>query len=211
MKKIVSAVVMVLLLVGVAPLSSLAAFQFPSKEHSVSAYKEWRVTLSQSVDPRTVTNQTVYVVDAQGNSQQTMASVVVGEPRVILVAAPQTGYEAGASYTLRVTDSIRSQKGKKLTERVEMKFSIQASSTQDIVLGTWNANYMGIGFMATFNEDYTSVVNFGGDDDHGVYSIEGEYMTMTVLGLTRTGKVDRISKDEFTITSASGNVMRFTR
>lgn len=193
------------------PIISSAATQWTPKENPVHQDKEWVVTFSLPVDEESVTSNTVYVVDENKEKQVIKAEVSLGDSEKVIVSPPLNGYEEGKTYTLYITDKIKSKNGKSLTDGVEMDFTIERINIQDMVLGTWKGDYIGIHFPATFNKDYTSQVILDGQIEEGVYSISGDQMTMRLLGNQRTGRINIISNNEFTITSASRKVIRFTR
>ncbi|PIC64005.1 hypothetical protein CSV79_08785 [Sporosarcina sp. P13] len=197
------------------PVTSSAAIQWTPKENPVSSTKEWKITFSHSVDSNTISTDTVYILDDKGNKQAVQAKRLASDPRVLVVPSPARGYTAGNDYTLHIEKSIQSINGKMLTDGIEMKFTIESPSEQpgeeSGVVGTWNGEYLGIIFQATFNKNLTSVVTLDGQVEKGVYSISGDQMTVSLLGTTRTGRVNQLSANEFTITSASGKIMRFTK
>lgn len=210
-RKLFVSIITMILLTTALPIISSAAIQWTKKENPVPASKEWKVTFNLPVDKETVSNNTVYVVDKNGEKQATSPKVSLNNSKEVLVLPPLNGYEEGANYTLHVKNNIKSQKGKALTEGVEMDFTITSINIQDRILGTWKGEYIGINFLVTFNKDYTNQVTLDGQTEEGVYSIKSNKMTMSLLGNTRTGLIDSLNNNEFTITSASGKVIRFTR
>ncbi|PIC67970.1 hypothetical protein CSV78_04035 [Sporosarcina sp. P16a] len=209
--KLFVSIISIIMLTTALPIISSAAIQWTPNENPVPSNKEWKVTFSLPVDEQTVTSNAVYVVDERGNKQAATPSLALGNSKEVLLSAPLNGYEEGKTYTLHVTDHIKSKNGKSLTDGVEMDFTIESINIQDMILGTWKGDYIGINFLAIFNKDYTSQVILDGEVEEGVYSISGDQMTMRLLENQRTGRIDIISTNEFTITSASKKVIRFTR
>ncbi|PIC56140.1 hypothetical protein CSV81_15865 [Sporosarcina sp. P10] len=210
-RKLFVSIISIIMLTMTLPIISSAAILWPPKENPVPSNKEWKVTFSLPIDEETVTSKNVYVVDERGNIQATAPSVALGNSTELLLSAPLNGYEEGKTYTLHVTDRIKSRNGKGLTDGVEMDFTIESINIQDMILGTWKGDYIGINFLAIFNKNYTSQVILDGQTEEGVYSISGDQMTMRLLENQRTGRINIISNNEFTITSASGKVIRFKR
>lgn len=80
----------------------------------VEADKPWTITFNSEVNPASVTTETIYVVDEQGN--QIAVDVRPGNDlRTVLVKAPIEGYESG-KYELKVTTGIQSKAGVSLKE-----------------------------------------------------------------------------------------------
>ena len=210
-RKLLVLIISIIMLTLTFPIISSAAIQWTLNENPVPSNKEWKVTFSLPIDEETATSENVYVVDEKGNIQATASSVAPSNSKELLLSAPLNGYEEGKTYTLHVTDHIKSKNGKGLTDGVEMDFTIESINIQDMILGTWKGDYIGINFLAIFNKDYTSRVILDGEIEEGVYSISGDQMTMRLLENQRTGRINIISNNEFTITSASKKVIRFTR
>ena len=211
MKKIKTSILLVCLLLMASPLKSIADTQWDSPAAPVDVKKVWSITLSDDIEGSTVNDKTIYVFDENDELQSTQAVWLKTKPREIKVQPPVGGYIEGQNYVLHISSSLKSSNHLTLIDDVRMDFTIQESSVQKTVLGTWKTSYKGLNLIATFNEDYTSLVKLGEIEERGLYKIEGEDMTMTVLGETRTGRIEKMSPNMFTITSPYGNVMKFER
>lgn len=187
--------------------------QWPYSEKAVLPDKQWKVTFSEQVDANTVNNDTVYVSTVDGKKIDVNAYVLPDNPKLIIVEPPSGGYDLGETYILYIDQSISSySKNEHLKSNIEMKFSIVSSEYAQFVLGTWNTTYLGYSIIATFNEDYTNrAVIPGFISSTGYYSLNGTNMTVRMLGKTVSGEITKVSDREFSITSASGNVMYFTK
>jgi hypothetical protein len=87
----------------------------------------------------------------------------------------------------------------------------ETTSLQDKLLGKWKTNYGGFNIDVTFNKDNSA--SLLGGSFQGTYTVSDEKMTLSVPSMNRTtsGTVKFVSENEFTVTSASGNVATFTR
>lgn len=211
MGKNVYVFLLICLLVLVAPVTSKADTQWKSPSAPVDSKKVWNITFSKSVDESTIRNETIYILDGKGHLQSTTAILSNTNSRRVIVKPPKDGYVENRNYVLHISSNLKSTNQKSLTDDVFMNFSIQDSVVQKTVLGTWKTSYKGLHLITTFNQDYTSLVRLGEIEEKGKYKIEGADMTMTVLGETRTGRIEKKSTNAFTITSPFGSVMEFTR
>ncbi|PIC77138.1 hypothetical protein CSV74_07665 [Sporosarcina sp. P19] len=205
-KGIITVIAMVMLMLAV-PVTSSAELLWTKNETPVFANKNWEITFNKDVDAETINSSTVYVQDAKGNTQKSTPKLVNG--KTVVVPAPSKGYVEGNDYTLYIDKTVQSTKQQKLTDGIKMNFAIE--SIQDYIVGAWKGDYIGINFLAIFHPDYTSTVILDDETEVGEYTISGTNMTMRLLDEKRTGRVDKISKNKFTITSASGKVVTFTK
>lgn len=189
-----------------------SAVQWKEPSSAVQPTKVWKVRFTKQVNEQYVNPNTVYVLGAEGEKIGNLVSVSQDDAKVVLVEAPNGGYESEGNYTLHIDQSIASKLENEVMEHsVEMKFTIEPVDYKQLVLGTWNSSYNGYSIKATFKEDFTSDVVVLGLKNSGTYSLNGPEMTMTILGKTVAGKITKISDHEFTITSASGSVIKFNR
>lgn len=211
-KKVWYSFVLAILILLSLPHNGLAS-GWITPEHSVSTTKDWKITLSHPVDRNSITPANIYVINSSGEKIETNVERQPGHPKVIWVYAPKEGYEKDQYYTLHISDQLLAADGELLQNPIEMKFHIEFENIQNIVLGTWKTSYAGFDMIATFTKDYQSFVEVPSLElvSDGKYSIDGRIMTMQLLGTTAKGSVTQASTNTFTITSASGNKMTFTR
>lgn len=89
---------------------------------AVASNYTWTINLSGEANAATVTNNNIFVVDAEGYLVEGVQVKAVGKQ--ILVSAPANGYEAGKSYKLYIRDAVKNAENKAL-EKTKMDFSIQ--------------------------------------------------------------------------------------
>ncbi|UFJ40078.1 S8 family serine peptidase [Brevibacillus humidisoli] len=96
--------------------------EWPSQTN-VSASKTWTIRFNDEVDPDSVTNETVYVVDETG--QVLDQTVTIGaDNKSIIVEEPAGGFLNGQRYDLIITDRVVSRSGEKLKQSIRMTFTI---------------------------------------------------------------------------------------
>lgn len=82
--------------------------------------KEWTIIMSKSIDAKTVTPESVYVLDEQGQSVPLKEIKVDGKKIIVVAGAP---YVIEHTYTLYLNGTIQSQNGAKL-KPTKFKFAI---------------------------------------------------------------------------------------
>lgn len=89
---------------------------------AVSPYKEWTITFNMPLDPSSVNNQTIYVVDEWGYRVDTEAVCTEDGKKVIV--RPVVPYRAGCTYELVIGNGVKSSTGALLNHPVRMTFSV---------------------------------------------------------------------------------------
>lgn len=103
---------------------TVGAKVWPAKT-GVSTTKTWTIKFNQLVDSSTVTLQNVYVTDA-ANIKVPGVVVTLGndDSKSVLVNPPANGYQRGQSYTLYISEGVKSVSGKSLSSDNTMSFTI---------------------------------------------------------------------------------------
>lgn len=86
----------------------------------VAPTKVWTATLTQEVDPASVTNKTVVVTNTKGEQ---IVVVVKAEGKKIIITPPANNYEVG-NYTLTLKD-LKSASGKTLKKATTIEFTVK--------------------------------------------------------------------------------------
>ena len=80
-------------------------------------------TFNAEVDPASVLDNSIYVVDANGNKVKGITFSTMGTK--VEVHAPEAGYKPGKTYTLHVTKAIKSSKSTLLKKEESKTFKIK--------------------------------------------------------------------------------------
>lgn len=93
------------------------------KPIGVESQKSWRVRLSQPIDPGSVNNDNVYILDKYETKLDYIIAIVeedeIGQYILLLNTK---GFIEGESYTLVITPKVKSQSGEYLREGIKMKW-----------------------------------------------------------------------------------------
>ncbi|MBP2239727.1 putative secreted protein with C-terminal beta-propeller domain [Cytobacillus eiseniae] len=95
----------------------------PEEELIILKNKLWRIHFSDKLDPVSVNQNTVYVLNKKNEKEEVNISLS-NDQKTILINPNEDGYNNG-SYLLQLSKEIRSQKGKKLVASVTQKFSVK--------------------------------------------------------------------------------------
>ncbi|MFF5993933.1 Ig-like domain-containing protein [Lysinibacillus sp. KU-BSD001] len=95
----------------------------PSTLQAYEKNKTWTITFSQPVDPRSLNENTVYVVNAAG--ERVNGLTFSSEGKKVFVHAPDQGYTSGEMYTLVITDAIKSTNGRTVTSGKTITFTVK--------------------------------------------------------------------------------------
>lgn len=85
--------------------------------------KAWTISFNQAVDPRSVNEHTVYVVNAAG--EQVEGITYTADQKKVTVHAPSGGYVPGEFYTLVITSNMKAANGRPMTSGQTKKFKIK--------------------------------------------------------------------------------------
>jgi len=88
-----------------------------------AANKKWTVTFNADVDPASVTDSSIYVLDSSGNKVKDITTTTMGDK--VEVHASKEGYISGKTYTLHVTNAVKSTKNTKLKKEEAKTFTIK--------------------------------------------------------------------------------------
>lgn len=108
---------------------------FPQKT-GVDMNKEWKITFSKAVDPASITSSNFKVMDKTRDIGVKVEADKT-DAKSVIVELPTLGYVPGKSYTLTISQNVKSQDGKALGKDLTMDFTV-SSSMQD------GSNYNGL-------------------------------------------------------------------
>lgn len=91
------------------------------EKETVDGNKPWTITLSKGYNPATVNEHTVRVLDRTGKPVDIIVKQGAGNT---IVVTPETEYKRG-SYTLEISDQIRSMSGSKLNAPRRHEFTVK--------------------------------------------------------------------------------------
>lgn len=132
MKKIFKAfIIMILAFVVCIPMQTIvqaSTFTSMSSKKDVEVSKPWTVSFNKALSLPTVNTTNIKVVDENNNNID--ITVVLTNNNKTVVAQPVKNYESGKTYTLIVTDNVKSSDGKVLPSEVRMDFTTKSSLTK---------------------------------------------------------------------------------
>lgn len=82
----------------------------------------WRVRFSTPLDPKTVTKETMYVVNSQNQRINTL--IKYDTENELIEVEPLEPYATNEYYTLIITTNVKSRGGQTLEEPVKIKFKL---------------------------------------------------------------------------------------
>ena len=148
---------LLLVLLAFIPLSTASATALTDEATDVPVHKEWTITFSFPVVESSVTPGSIYVMNSEHEKQPVSTSV---EGKVVIVHAPEAGYEPNEKYTLHITTDISGQVGeevKTLKESIVKPFTTTKGYT--IVTIEDDGTYSPVSHHATFDEANTQLEN----------------------------------------------------
>lgn len=95
----------------------------PAKIPTYAKNKTWTLTFNQTIDPRSLNENTLYVVGATGERVKDVKFSTDGKK--VFVHAPENGYTSGEIYKLVITDAIKSANGRTVTSGQTKMFKIK--------------------------------------------------------------------------------------
>ncbi|MBU3155820.1 N-acetylmuramoyl-L-alanine amidase [Clostridium estertheticum] len=132
MKKIFKVfIIMILAFVVSIPMQTMvqaSTFTSMSSKKDVAANKPWSVSFNKALSLPTVNTTNIKVVDEDNNYIE--ITVVLTNNNKTVVAQPVKNYECGKTYTLIVTDQVKSSDGKVLPSEVRMDFTTKSLPTK---------------------------------------------------------------------------------
>lgn len=99
-----------------------------SSKTDVASDKVWTVKFSEKADMTTINSKNILVYDSNSNPVNVTVSYDM-DSNAAIVSPPSTGYEAGKTYTIKVTDGVKSAAGKVLSAITIMNFTIKNAVT----------------------------------------------------------------------------------
>ena len=105
-----------------------STFTSMSSKKDVEVSKPWTVSFNKALSLPTVNTTNIKVVDENNNNID--ITVVLTNNNKTVVAQPVKNYESGKTYTLIVTDNVKSSDGKVLPSEVRMDFTTKSSLTK---------------------------------------------------------------------------------
>lgn len=98
---------------------------FPQKT-GVDMNKEWKVEFSKPIDPSSINSTNFKVMD---NTRDIGVKVKTDktDAKAVIMELPTLGYVPGKTYTLNVSQGVKSQDGKSLSKPIQMKFTVSST------------------------------------------------------------------------------------
>ncbi|KQL19607.1 beta-propeller domain-containing protein [Cytobacillus solani] len=87
--------------------------------------KLWKIHFSEKLDPSSINNHTVFVLNQKGEKQKTVVSLS-DDDKTILIEPPENGYDF-TSYTLQLSKEIHSIMGRKIVTGITQSFTVKES------------------------------------------------------------------------------------
>ena len=123
MKKLFAGIVLTLaMIIGGGTVSAASGFVELPNMRAVDEHKSFTVTFNTEIALDSVNNDTVYVTNEDGEHLESYVGLTADQKRIIV--APTEPYEAGANYTIYVTDGITSDKGVQANTGYMMDFTV---------------------------------------------------------------------------------------
>ena len=97
---------------------------WPLKYEPVHSTHDWNIIFSLPVSKTQNLDDHIYVTNVTGKKEPVTCRVNPENPEGIQVLPPQGGYQPGASYTLWINGSIKSEDGKLLKQAYKLQFTI---------------------------------------------------------------------------------------
>lgn len=125
MKKLLTAAIFVLLILLPKTVQAVDVNVLPTKT-DVDMNKEWKVTFSKAIDPSSITTDNFKVKD---NTRDIGLKVKAdkSDSKAVLIELPTLGYVPGKTYTLNVSQNVKSQDGKSLSKPIKMDFKVSST------------------------------------------------------------------------------------
>lgn len=167
-------VICVLLLVG----GAVSAASITDDATNIEPTKSWTIQFNSAVDAHTVNEQTIYVTNNTQEEDIAVTHTVDGDTVHVSRVKP---YNAGHTYTLVITNGVKSTTQLALAEQIEKKFTIQgayATATVDAA-----GNVAATAHFTTFDE--AMAARQAGDvilrDGHIIYMERGVVSTTALI------------------------------
>ena len=97
---------------------------WPLKYEPVHSTHDWNIIFSLPVSKNQNLDDHIYITNVTGKKEPVTCRVNPENPEGIQVLPPQGGYQPGASYTLWINGSLKSEAGKPLKQAYKLQFTI---------------------------------------------------------------------------------------
>lgn len=87
--------------------------------------KLWKIHFSEKLDPSSINDRTVSVLNQEGEKQKTPVSLS-NDQKTIVIEPPVNGYDINA-YTMQLSKEIRSTLGRKMVASISQQFTVNES------------------------------------------------------------------------------------
>ncbi|WP_057765252.1 beta-propeller domain-containing protein [Cytobacillus praedii] len=87
--------------------------------------KQWKIHFSEKLNPSSISEHTVYVLNQKGERQKATVSLSEDQ-KTILIEPPENGYRF-SSYTLQLSEEIKSNMGRKMIASIIQRFTVKES------------------------------------------------------------------------------------
>lgn len=103
----------------------LTGYEQKGDHKGVKPTKEWRVSFTQPLDRNSIVSGSVYVLNESGVRVPIGYDFENGDKRLVVRTQSGLTYKRGATYYLFIEDTVTTNTGQKLKEKVQMKFQIE--------------------------------------------------------------------------------------
>lgn len=124
-KRLLTAAVFTLLVFIPKNVQAVDVNVFPEKA-DIDMNKEWKITFSKSIDAASINSDNFKVMD---NTRDIGLKVKAdkNDSKAVLIELPTLGYVPGKTYTLNVSQNVKSQDGKNLSKPITMNFKVSST------------------------------------------------------------------------------------
>lgn len=124
-KKLLTAAIFVLLIFIPKSVQAVDVNVFPAKTE-VDMNKKWKITFSKAIDASSINSDNFKVMD---NTRDIGLKIKVdkNDSKAVIIELPTLGYVPGKTYTLNVSQNVKSQDGKNLSMPITMNFKVSAT------------------------------------------------------------------------------------
>lgn len=206
MKKILMAMMVAICMLTIGSGAEVQASNMWDTRTGIAVDHEWNITMNLPVEIQSVRNS-VAIVDESGR-EIALNHKLDSTGRIIRVS-PKAKLDHESSYSLLIREGLRASNGRTLKTSARLNFVTEKAPEiplEQRVLGSWNTRYDGIGARITFENNNVCRAFALGMAVTGSYSIDGDQMTVSLMGSTRTGKVVFDGANKFSVVSSGSRL-----
>lgn len=105
------------------------AFELVEIDTPVPINKTWTITFNYELNPETITNESLFVLDSKGNK---LTNFIVNDGRKnVTILPPTDNYATDETYVIYITPLVTSKSGKSLNTGYQIPFSVTMEGTPE--------------------------------------------------------------------------------